>query len=146
MPAQHGDPGGIVVAHAASGEEQGTEHERQTLLGFVRQLAALRGDRPDGFARPAGAQRVYFVPTGTLTREQAEALGIRGPDDLFGGVVPHGFVATKAISHPLLHAAAAAPPGWNPRLAEQVADSVLEGYTVFDPVDAQGPSEPREES
>src|SRR3712207_8788490 len=40
--------------------------------------------------------RVYFVPSCTLIGlEQARQLGITGEDDLFGGVVPYPFVATK---------------------------------------------------
>ena len=36
----------------------------------------------------------------------------RAEHDLFGGVVPHPFVATKAITHPLVEPDAAAPAGW----------------------------------
>lgn len=80
---------------------------------------------------------VYFVPSMTLTCEQAAALGIRGADDLFGGVVPHAFVATKAISHPLVAPDAAALPGWNPSFAARVGDAVLAGYTAFNLDDAR---------
>ena len=53
----------------------------------------------------------YLVPDETLTCAQARHLGIRDEDDLFGGVVPHPFVASKVITHPLPGADAAAPPG-----------------------------------
>ena len=79
----------------------------------------------------------YFVPSCTLNGDEAAALGIHGPDDLFGGVVPHAFVATKAISHPLVAPDAAALPGWNPAFAARVGDAVLDGYTAFNPDDAR---------
>ena len=124
-----------VVPCRACPDEQGTEHERATLLGFVRRIAALRGELPGDFSDTQGAH-LFYVPSGTLTREQAQALGIDGADDLFGGVVPHGFVGTKAVSHPLVAPDAAAPPGWNPRVAEDLGDAVLRGFSVFDPADA----------
>ena len=46
----------------------------------------------------------YFVPSDTLTSEAAARAGIRHEHDLFGGVVPHPFVATKTITHPLVDA------------------------------------------
>ena len=55
----------------------------------------------------------YVVPDVTIdSLDAARALGIRGEDDLFGGVVPFPFVATKTITHPLIDPAAAAPEGW----------------------------------
>ena len=71
-----------------------------------------------------------------MTSSHAAALGIRGPGDLFGGVVPHAFVATKVISHPLVGPDAAALPGWNPAFAAQVGDAVLAGYAAFNHEDA----------
>jgi hypothetical protein len=130
---------GVVFALMPDGVDQSTDHERCTLLAFARQLAALRGDRPGGFHTQgtADAGRVYFVPNRTLTTREAAALGIEGPDDLFGGVVPHVFIATKAITHPLVDPAAPAVPGWNPRFGHEVADCVLQGYTVFDTGDVR---------
>lgn len=129
---------GVVVAHVADPRDHGSAHERATLLGFVRQLAALRGGTDGGLHDPAKNYDgpLYFVPSSTLTCAEAAALGIRGHDDLFGGVVPHRFVGTKAISHPLLAPGSAAVPGWNTQFAEQVGDAVLGGYTVFTPEDA----------
>jgi hypothetical protein len=77
------------------------------------------------------------VPSNTLIREQAAALGIHGPDDLFGGVVPHAFVATKAISHPLVSPDAAAVTGWDPAFTARAGDSVLAGYSAFSRDDAR---------
>jgi hypothetical protein len=123
----------------ASEDELAAWHERVTLLGFAGQLGALL-DYDDGGMYEAGrhyAGPVYFVPSSTLTVDQAAALGIRGPDDLFGGVVPHAFVGTKAISHALLAPDAAAPTGWCAEFARQLGDSVLAGHACFHPGDAR---------
>jgi hypothetical protein len=128
-----------VLALPPDAGERFSEHERCTLLGYVHRLAALRGDQAAGFPAPGRfvPGRAYFVPQRTLTAPQAAALGIAGPEDLFGGVVPHGFVATKAISHPLVDPAARAVAGWNPRFGQATAGCVLQGYTVFEPADAR---------
>lgn len=129
---------GAVVALVPRAKTHASEHERCTLRLFVRRLAALKGwDDGGNFDPVRAAGPLYFVPSCTLTREEADALGIRGPDGLFGGVVPESFVATKAISHPLVSADAAAPAGWNNGFAERVGDAVLEGYSVFSREDAQ---------
>ena len=81
-----------------------------------RKLAALKGlnfaGEYDHSVTYSGA--VYFIPDDTiLGLELARSLGISGEHDLFGGVVPHPFVATKAISHPLIQPDARAPAGWS---------------------------------
>lgn len=125
-----------AVVAACATQDLETEHERATLREFVRQLAWLLGATPaEAFA--AGRGPVYLVPARTLTTGEAAAAGIRGPRDLFGGVVPHRFVATKAISHPLVAPGAAAIAGWNPDFAARAADAVLAGYTAFEPGDAR---------
>jgi len=129
---------GVVVAHVSDPRDHASEHELCTLLGFARRLAALRGERLGGFHDPDMRYpgHVYFVPSDTLSSGQAAALGIQGIGDLFGGVVPHPFVATKAISHPLVEADAATVPGWSAEFAAQVGDAVLPGFTVFRHEDA----------
>jgi hypothetical protein len=135
QPAQHG---GVVVTHLPL-HERVSEHERVTLLGFAGRLACLRRDALVGRFDPAARYQghVYFVPGRTLGAEQARAFRIRGPDDLFGGVVPHRFVGTKAISHPLLAPGATAPAGWRPELVPLLGDAVLAGYSAFDLDDAR---------
>jgi hypothetical protein len=130
---------GVVVAHVAGAREHVSDHERATLLAFARQLAQLKGFDPGGFYDPSTRYTgpLYFVPSCTLTLDEADALGIRGVDDLFGGVVPHAFVATKAISHPLVRAGAATVAGWDPDLAERMGDAVLAGYSAFTHEDAR---------
>ncbi|CTP91119.1 hypothetical protein XTPLMG730_3044 [Xanthomonas translucens pv. phlei] len=83
----------------------------------------------------AGAvQRGFFVPDDTLTSltsAQAQQLGVRAAADLLGGVVPHAFVATKAISHPLVDPGAAALQGWNQALGGALGAAAVPGYTAF---------------
>ena len=115
---------GVVVAYVSDQQAHASEHERITQAEFARRLAALKDYEAGGLYEPRRPcpGRIYFVPGITLTRSQAAALGIRGPDDLFGGVVPHAFVATKVISHPLVRPDAAALPGWNPAFGAQVGE------------------------
>jgi hypothetical protein len=52
-------------------------------------------------------------------------------------VVPHAFIATKAITHPLLAPDAAAPVGWSHACAELMGGAALRGYTAFERGDAK---------
>lgn len=110
-------------------------HERASQEWVARRIAALLGWDFGGEHGPrrATGRRAYFVPDETLTTAQAAALGIESEDDLFGGVVPHAFVASKVITHPLPTADSAAPEGWVHALAPRLAGSVLAGFSVFDP-------------
>jgi hypothetical protein len=73
----------------------------------------------------------YFVPDDTVLLNEASCLGIRSPDDLYGGVVPYLFAKTKAITHGLVGRHAERPLGWCSAFAERVREIVLPGYTVF---------------
>jgi hypothetical protein len=139
VPEQQTSGRGTVVAVVPDPDENASEHERCTLLRIAQRLAVLRGDDVAGFhdASVRYGGRVYFVPSSTLTSAQAAGLGIRGEDDLFGGVVPHAFVGTKAIGHPLVAPGAAAVAGWTDCFAQHVGDAVFAGYTVFDRADAR---------
>ena len=50
--------------------------------------------------------------------------------------MPHAFMATKAITHPLVRPQAVAPEGWSPRFADRVREVVLPGFSVFTIEDA----------
>lgn len=115
------------------------EHEVQTNLAQARWLAEILGWPFDGPWQPAaqGHPGLYFVPSQTLVGPQREQLAIDGAEDLLGGYVQHGFIATKAISHPLISEGTGVPAGWNPQFAERVRDVVLPGVTVFDLGDAR---------
>jgi hypothetical protein len=121
-------PGGraVVVMHDETRPRNG--HEAATLEALARRIAAL--------LPAARHERPYFVPARTLTREEALSLGIHGADDLFGGVVPHAFVASKLISHSTPPHASARPRGWSDSMASAIAGVVLPGYAAFNHEDA----------
>lgn len=113
------------------------EHELATQRRLAEGLARLLGCRYAGDADPA-APAAYAVPNDTLASlEQAHRLGLHSEADLFGGVVPFPFVATKAITHALIAPDAAAPAGWRRDFGERVRDVVLPGYTAYSPEDAR---------
>jgi hypothetical protein len=115
-------------------------HESMTLMQLARKLAALRGfefagefDTSCRYDCP-----LYFVPAETLAAiDLAHSLGIHGEQDLFGGVVPFPFVATKTITHPLPAADARAPDGWCSGFAGAVHDVVLPGFSAYAPDDVR---------
>ena len=117
------------------------EHERATQRGVAARLAALLGCRLDevrGLATSRPVDLGYVVPDATIASlDSARALGIRGEEDLFGGVVPFPFVATKTITHPLIDPAAAAPQGWQSDFPERVRDVTLPGWSAFSVSDAR---------
>lgn len=132
------NPRGAVVTLANRTREP--RHEKAVHEQLAKRLAALQGLAFLGEYEPAAhySQRLYFVPSGTLVGvEAARELGIEGEQDLFGGVVPHAFVETKAISHPLLRPNADSPIGWSRDFANRVKGSVLAGYSVFSLHDAR---------
>ncbi len=134
--AVRGEPGlqGSVVALTADHHAYASEHEQATRAQLAWRLARLKKcnfqGEYDGALRYAAP--VYYVPSDTLVGpELAGALGIADHHGLFGGVVPHGFVMTKALVHPLVDETAAAPPEWRADFAGLVAHAVLEGFSVF---------------
>ena len=130
---------GTVMAYTQGLRGYASEHEQMTRMEVVRRLARLKGYAvSEEFAQAPALGPVYLVPCDTLVGvERAQALGIRGKEDFFGGVVPHAFVSTKAITHPLVSADAPAPEGWNPEFSRMVSDAVLPGFTAFCREDAQ---------
>jgi hypothetical protein len=129
---------GAVVTRVAAGRAH--RHDAATVAAIAARLAALRGyhfaGEYDPAHRPPG--RLYFVPGATLAGvAAAHALGVRTEDDLFGGVVPHPVVATKAITHPLVAPDAAAPEGWSHGFARRARPVVLPGLTAFTLPDAR---------
>ncbi|HUD43458.1 MAG TPA: DUF3182 family protein [Dokdonella sp.] len=114
-------------------------HEARTHAALTRRIAMLTGRAYVGEHRAGRRYEgpVYFVPDRTLLQQEAAELGIGGEGDLFGGVVPFAFVATKTISHPLPDAQARAPQGWVHALGERLADAVLPGYAAFSRTDLE---------
>jgi hypothetical protein len=127
----------VLFSKTPSGNPDG--HEAGSQARVAQRLAALLGH---DFAGEHEAGRDYGAPLFVVPREtladprDLERLGIRDERDLFGGVVPHPFVATKLITHPLPHAVADAPAGWSRDFGERVRDVVLPGYSAFSLRDA----------
>ncbi|MDI9779309.1 DUF3182 family protein [Pseudomonas putida] len=118
--------------------EHTPEHEHAVQVKLADRLARLLGCHavlPDA---PAKADtHYYYLPTETLVGpERYAAMGIRSEHDLFGGLVSHPYMATKAISHPL-PPDAQFPPGWTDAFARQASKALLRGYTVFSKADAR---------
>ncbi|MBB3104192.1 DUF3182 family protein [Azomonas macrocytogenes] len=129
---------GVVVTYPNRKNEP--EHEKIVHQQLARRLAVLTGREFAGEYDPAVHDRehCYFVPSGSIVgAERSRDLGITGEQDLFGGVVPYSFVATKAITHPLIREHSRAPKGWSQAFCEQVRDAVLPGYTAFSLEDAR---------
>lgn len=106
------------------------EHEHSVHLKLAERLAQLlHTDVVE--AQPGAPANLYYLPTDTLVDpSQSRALGIRAETDFFGGLVTQPYMATKAISHPLL-ANGRFPLGWTNDFARQASDALLRGYTVF---------------
>jgi len=128
----------VVLTHANRPNEP--QHERVVHAALAERLAALLGLTYGGDYDPTRRYEAqpYLVPSGTVVGlREAQALGLCGEADLFGGVVPQAFVETKAITHPLIRPDAAAPVGWSRDFSTQVQGSVLAGYSVFSLEDAR---------
>ena len=132
-------PLGEVVVYRGESAHRAA-HDHATCTEIARRVAALKGYRfagDFGEANDAMARR-YVVPTSTLVGiDHARALGIHGEDDLFGGVVPHGFVATKSISHAVVDTFARVPDGWSTSFGREIEDVVIDGFSAFCAEDAR---------
>jgi hypothetical protein len=131
---------GVVHTLGTSGAASPRNHETATREAIARRLAALKGYRFGGEfdERSRCSQPIYFVPADTLVGLQSAArLGIHHGDHLFGAVVPHAFVATKAITHPAALSNSHVPVGWVGDFAERIAHCVLDGCTAFTRDDLQ---------
>jgi hypothetical protein len=130
---------GAVVTYSPQEHGYRDSHERVTRTEIGRRLAALKryafAGEYDCSVCYSGP--VYFIPSDTLLAREATDLGIRSEHDLFGGVVPYGFVATKAITHSLVDPHARAPTGWSLEFGRRVQDAVLFGFTAFSHDDAR---------
>lgn len=127
--------GGVVVEY--DGEAAAFRpHEQASRAWISARLAKLKGYR---YPEPEVAEgtRLYVVPVEALEPAEAANLGVASADDLFGGVVPHAFVATKSITHPLVSDPSCVPYGWSTSFAPTVRDIVLDGYTAFSVEDAR---------
>lgn len=129
---------GVVIACSAPGCEPLYVHERAAITAVARAIADLKGFAfQDGFSNSGGNGACsYFVPDDCLVAAHADQLGIKGPRDLFGGVVPWRFATTKALTHELVDASAEQPAGWPHGFGRAVNAAVLPGYSAFSRRDA----------
>ncbi|SEK05606.1 Protein of unknown function [Paraburkholderia diazotrophica] len=128
----------VVLVYRGQRKTDQTGHEVETLWALARQIAELKGTTLAGEFNASDAYPAhrYLVPDDTLTLTQARKLGVRSVRDLFGGVVPFPFVATKLIAHALPDDAQASPPGWSRVFGEHTASLVLPGHSAFSRDDA----------
>lgn len=127
-----------VVAHSV--RPDAPLHEVETNRALARWLAQILGLKYGGTynADLHAGRALYLLPTQTLVGPaQARQLGVKGPEDLWGGYVDHDFIATKAISHGLRNKNAFAPEGWSPLFSERIRNVVLDGLSVFSLEDAR---------
>jgi Protein of unknown function (DUF3182) len=125
---------GIVVQYIDRESEPPPQHESVSRTAIATKLAALKRYDFAGDYDPARhyTGRLYFVPNETLIGfDSAQKIGIHDEHDLFGGVVPYPFAATKIITHPLVSPDAFAPRGWSHEFARRVAPAVLFGFSAF---------------
>jgi hypothetical protein len=127
---------GTVVVHAARPPQFWRCHEGITLCGVAESIARFKGFEYGGHWDGRRAGSLYFVPDETLLCAEADALGVRGAQDLFGGIVPHAFARTKVITHDLVSSAAERPDGWSEAFGRSRGSAVLPGYSAFGRRDA----------
>jgi Protein of unknown function (DUF3182) len=130
---------GVVVVYFSKFAARLYAHEKATLFDVAAMIARLKGCEMAGSYDAASnyADTAFFVPDDTLVPDEASSLDIRSADDLFGGVVPHPVVKTKAITHRLVSSNAYRSEGWSPVFARRVQNAVLRGYTTFTTQDAR---------
>ena len=132
----------LVVAHSV--RPDAPQHEVETNRALARWLAQVLGFKFGGSYDPEhhAGRDLYLLPTQTLIgAAAARQLGVKGPEDLWGGYVDHDFICTKAISHGLRNKNAVAPHGWSPLFSERVRSVVLDGLSVFSLDDARPAAE-----
>jgi len=129
---------GVVVIYFSWFGKPLQRHHKVVLDAGSKAIAGIKGYEFGGCCERAHdrAGPVFFVPDDTLLTAEASCLGIHSPQHLYGGVVPHLFVKTKAITHGLVDCHAERPRGWSTVFAERVRGIVLPGYTAFSSRDA----------
>ncbi len=129
--------GTVVTLDGLNGTHR-NGHDVVSRRGIAQSIATLKHFAFGGEFDPTARYTppVYFVPAATIVGvEYATRLRICSEEDIFGGVVPVDFVATKSITHPLVDGGHA-PAGWSAKFAATVRDCVLRGFTAFTRGDA----------
>lgn len=137
----------VAIYYSKNCHEDFSEHEKASINFVAQRIAKLLaceffGEYNDATHQTGGVKdnadetSFYFIPNDTLLRAEAENLGIQGPTQLFGGCVPHEFVAAKCITHPLIDNGSISPAGWSNDFPESVRHVTLRGFTAFSKADA----------
>ena len=130
---------GVVVLYFSQFDKSLQWHHKVVLDATAKAIAKIKrydfGGHYEAQCDYPGP--LFFVPGDTLLVEETAYLGIHSSNDLYGGVVPHLFMKTKAITHRLTNRHAERPLGWSTVFAERVREIVLPGYTIFSNRDAQ---------
>lgn len=71
----------------------------------------------------------FFVPTFALVRQNGDPE--MNVERFYGGIVHHGFMTTKLVTHPHWHEDDNLPEGWAGSFAACLQDCVLSGFSVF---------------
>ena len=104
---------GVVVLYVSRFDKSLQRHHKVALDAVARAIAKIKrydfGGQYD--ARRDYSGPLFFVPGDILLVEETADLGIRSSNDLYGGVVPHLFMKTKAITHGLISRHAERPLG-----------------------------------
>jgi Protein of unknown function (DUF3182) len=130
---------GVVVLYFSEFDKSLQWHHKVVLDTTAKAIAKIKrfdfGGQYDAQYDYSGP--LFFVPSDTLVVQESAYLGIHSLNDLYGAVVPHLFMKTKAITHGLIDHHAERPPGWSTAFAERVREIVLPGYTIFSNRDAR---------
>ncbi|HEX6832285.1 MAG TPA: DUF3182 family protein [Rudaea sp.] len=133
----------VVMLSGASGSSR-TAHETLSQVAMAQRLATVLGHEFGAASQTAEHGGVaYFVPTEPLLHTDAVRWGIRSEKDLYGGVAPERFAATKVLAHAVLNPSALVPDGWSHALADRLRSVVLPGFSAFGAADAQRAGELR---
>ena len=126
----------VKICPAQSGA-MNNEHDRVARAELARRIARLgeatfvEHDPPGFSALDDSAQKTLFIPASTIDLAMARQLGISDESQIYGGVVPHAFVGSKVITHPLFQSSDAVPVGWHSELGAALAPHVLSGWSAF---------------
>lgn len=128
---------GSVRTHMSRADRPLPESVYGLLSSLARGIAEIKGYRFGHDRTEEESGHLYYVPDDTLNVDEATQLGIKGPEDLFGGVVPFSCMKTKVIVHPTIDSEAERPVGWPSHFVENIRKVVLPGFSVFTSGDAR---------
>ncbi|NKC49331.1 DUF3182 family protein [Ochrobactrum anthropi ATCC 49188] len=122
-----GDPTGKIRVVCQSSD---SPHNVASVEALAARLRSLTGRQ----LRPTlqsfdENNETFFVPTFALVRQDGHPeMSI---ENFYGGIVHHGFMATKLVTHPHWHDDDNLPEGWAGNFAACLQDCVLPGFSVF---------------